>query len=189
MGLAFNLISPRRAMRILGRYDGWVSSVARRYGVPAAAVKAILYQEMTMIDLMDLVADFVVWTNLFHKKDSSTGYAQVFGYVGLNAANYAIDHDLATYESLGLSSPHRLDSRNGKDVRLVWRKLHGDAKANIELATLNLVVAADEVVGHTDFDVMTAEEMKLVLTRYNQDVRRVTPYGERAYRRYREFLG
>lgn len=181
------IISPKRAQRILQDYADWIDEVASRYGVPSAVIKAILYQEMTMMDVMDPVADLVAYLGILPKKDSSTGFAQIFGYVGLNAVNYAVDQGLASYESLGIDCGHRLDAGNNDDVRLVWRHLHRNPKANIEIATLNLLVAADEVVGHTRFADFSEDELKLVLTRYNADVRSVTPYGERAYQRYLEF--
>lgn len=184
-----HLISPGRANRILQRYSDWIDAVAARYGVPAAVIRAILYQEMTMIDLADPVVDLMVWSGVFRKKDSSTGYAQIFGYVGLNAVNFAVDRGMATYESLGITSDHRLDAGVARDVRLVWKKLWLDQKANIEIAALNLLMAADEMTGRIDFDGYLPDELKLVFTRYNADTRHITPYGERAYRRYLGFLG
>ena len=184
----FKPFSPTRAKRTLERYESWIQTVSTRYGVPEAVVKAILYQEMVQIDLVDYAADLAVGSGFFKKKDSSTGYAQIYGYVGLNAANFAVDHGLATYESLGIESDHRLDTNNLADVRLVWKKLHKNKEANIELATLNLLAAAYEVVGHGDFDRMSDEELKLVMTRYNADARHVTEYGERAFATYEAFL-
>lgn len=183
------LISPQRANGILARYEEWINAVSASYGVPTAVVKAILFQEMTMIDLADLFVDLAVWSGMFGKKDSSTGYAQIFGWVGLNAVNFAVDRDLATYESLGFEVGHRLDANNSRDVRMVWKRLRRDPKANIEIATLNLLVAADEMTGSTDFDSFSAEELKLVLTRYNANVKHVTPYGEQAYRHYLRYVG
>ncbi len=185
------LISQKRARKILDRDDEWIGVVCARYGVPPAIVKAILFQEMTMMDLLDPVADAVVASNLFGKKDSSTGIGQIFGYVGLNAANFAVDNGLTTYEALGIRSDHRLDPKNAKDVRLVWKKLRRNRHANIELSTLNLASIAHEVTGGTRpdiaWDALTEDELKLILTRYNADVHYVTRYGERAYNLYRAF--
>jgi len=182
------LISPKRASKIIARYGEWIDEVSGRYGVPAAAIKAILHQEMVQIDLMDPLADLAASIGIMGKKDSSTGHAQIFGHVGLNAVNYAVDHGLASYESLGIATDHRLDADDPKDVRLIWRKLRHDPKANIEIAALNLLVAADEMVGHTDFSTMSDDELKLVFTRYNANVKHVTPYGERVFGRYEAFL-
>ena len=182
------LISPKRAHRILEKHADWIETVSARYGVPSAAMKAVFFQEMTLMDVMDPIADFVAFTGVFPKKDSSTGIAQIFGYVGLNAANFAVDRGLATYESLGISAKRRLDPSNRADVRYMWRLLHHDAHANIEIATLNLLAAADEMVGRLDFETFSPEELKLVFTRYNADVKYITPYGERAYEYYLAFL-
>ena len=181
------LISERKAYRILDDLDGWIDTVAQRYGVPSAVIKAILFQEMTSIDHLDPLVDLVVLTGLTRKKDSSTGYAQIFGYVGLNAINYAVDRGLATYESLGIRTDHRLDPENRRDVKQVWLLLHRNRKANIEIAALNLLCAAEEMTGRTDFESFSEDELKLVLTRYNANVTHVTSYGERAYARYLEF--
>ena len=181
------LISQRKAAKILEKYNGHIRAVAARYGVPEAVIKAILFQEMTMIDAMDLVADLAVLMGPRFKRDSSTGYAQIFGYVGLNAANFAVDRGMATYESLGIASDHRLDPSNQRDVRKVWLKLFRNRKANIEIAALNMLVAADQMTGRIDFASFSADELKLVLTRYNANVKHVTPYGEQAFRRYKAF--
>ena len=181
------LFSDKKARAVLERESDWIATVSQRYNVPKAAIKAMLLQEMTMSDALDPFADFVAWLGFLPKKDSSTGYAQIFGYVGLNAVNYAVDHGLATYESLGIDVDHRLDPDNRKDVRLIWKKLHHDPHANIEIATLNLLAAADEMVGNTDFDSFTPDELKLVFTRYNANVKHITAYGEKAYRYYEMF--
>lgn len=181
------LFSDKKARELIEREGDWIATVSERYGVPCAVIQAMLFQEMTMSDALDPFADFVAWLGVFPKKDSSTGFAQIFGYVGLNAVNFAIDRGLATYESLDFDVDHRLDPDNRKDVRMMWKKLHHDPKANIEIATLNLLAAADEVVGRIDFDSFTPDELKLVFSRYNANVRHITAYGEKAYRHYEAF--
>ena len=181
------LYSDARARQIIESHEEWFADVSARYGVPEAAIKAIIFSEMTQIDALDPLADLAVRTGLVGKKDSSTGYAQIFGYVGLNAINYAVDHGLATYESLGVACDHRLDVSNEADVRLVWDLLHTDKRANLEVATLNLLVAAEEMVGRADIAAFAPTELKLVFTRYNANVDHVTPYGERAYHYYEAF--
>ena len=181
------LYSDKRAREVIDSYGTWIATVSGRYGVPAAVIKAMLFQEMTLIDAMDPLADIAVSMGLAGKKDSSTGYAQIFGYVGLKAANYAVDRGLATYDSLGISCDHRLDASNSDDVRLVWKLLNANPKANIEIATINLLVAAEEMVGRTDFENFDADQLKLVFTRYNANTHQVTPYGEQAYRHYESY--
>lgn len=182
-----NVISPKKAIRVLDRYGSWIQTVSLRYHVPVAAIKSILYQEMVMINCLDVAADLVVLLRIPIKSDSSTGYGQIYGWVALNAANYAVDQGMATYESLGIKSDHRLDPSNKKDVRKIWRMLYRSPYANIEFATLNIVAAAAEVLGRTDFDNFSEDEMKLVFTRYNANVHHITPYGERAFRQYQRF--
>ena len=182
------LISEKRAEKIINKYDEWISSVAERYKMPSAAIKAILYKEMTMTDLMDVLADAAVWTGLFSKKDSSTGYAQIFGAVGLDAVNYAVDRGLSDCESLGIRCDHRLDRSNIKDVRLVWRVLRFNRHANIEIASLNILSAAEEMTGRSDLADLTDEELKLTFTRYNANTRHITPYGEDVFRHYKRYL-
>jgi len=181
------LMSSKRAMEVLERYDGWIETVARRYSMPSALLKAILYQEMTQMDVLDPVADIAVQIAPRYSRDSSTGYAQIFGRTGLAAVNYAVDRGLATYESLGIDTVRRLDSGNARDVHKVWRKLHRDPHANIEVAALVLLMIADELLGRTDFETFTDNEVKLVMTRYNADVDYVTKYGEQAFGHYRQF--
>ena len=184
----FELISERRAEKIIEKYDAWISEVAARYSMPSAAIKAILFKEMIMIDVMDVLADLAVWTGLFSKKDSSTGYAQIFGAVGLNAANFATDRALTDYKSLGIHCSHRLDRSNIKDVRLVWKLLRFNRRANIEIASLNILAVAEEMTGRTDLSSFSDEELKLTFTRYNANTRQITPYGEDAFRHYQRYL-
>lgn len=183
------IYSPVRAERIIRRYDEWIRSVAARYDIPAAAIKAILFQEMTQIDLWDLAADAATYLGLFGRRDSSTGYAQIFGWVAVNAANFASDRGLTDYRSLGINTDHRLDPENAADVRMVWKRLHGSRKANMEFAALNLLCAAQEMTGRIDFASYSKDEMKLILTRYNANVTYITPYGEAAYRNYLRYAG
>ncbi len=174
-------ISPRRAEKILKKYDPWIDEVAGRYAVPPELIRAILFKEMTGTDIMDLAADLAVRTGLFRKKDSSTGFGQIFGYVGLNAVNFAVDRGLTDYKSLGLPEGRRLDPRKIADVRTVWRLLNRDPRANIEISALNLLCAAEEMTGRIDFANYTSEETKLILTRYNANIKHVSPYGEEVY--------
>ncbi len=180
-------ITPERAREILGEYASWIEEVSRRYGVPAAMIRAILYKEMTESDILDPLADLVVRTGLTSRKDSSTGYAQIFGVTGLRAVEYAVDRGLSTYESLGIETDHRLRDTDEEDIRLIWNRLHDDPCFNIEAAALNLLCCAEENAGRTDFSSFTEEEWKRVLTRYNANTAGITAYGEDTYRLMRDF--
>ena len=170
----WKLYSPSRAEKVIRKYNGWIRKVSASYKLPAPMIKAVLYQELTQIDLGDLAADLMVLAGIFGKQDSSTGYAQIFGRVALNAANFAVDQGLADYRSLGIESDHRLDPEDRRDVRKVWKMIHRNPRQNIELASLNLLSAAEEITGRIDFSSYSDEELTLILTRYNANVRHVT---------------
>ncbi len=178
------MYSSERSEAIIQKYDGWIHTVSGRYGVPAAAIKAILYMELVRIDILDPAADLAVWSGMFHKHDSSTGYAQIFGTTGVKAVNFALDRGIADYQQLRIPADHRLDENDPEDVKLLWQFLRKDKEANIEIAALNLLCAADEMTGRIDFDHYTDEEMKHILTRYNADTKEITRYGEEAFRHY-----
>ena len=195
------LYSEKKAERILRRYAPQLDAIAEKYAVPAAYIKAILYMEITGIDLFDPLADLLARTNqlpglgkakrggaLLEKSDSSTGYGQIFAYVAIDAINLAADSGDASYTELGLPEDHRLDGTAMADLRLVWWRLLRDPVFNFTAVALNLRASALEMTGRIDFASYGAEELKLVLTRYNGNFKEVSPYGEAAYRhclRYR----
>ena len=181
------VISQERAMEIIAKHYAWIEEVGMRYRVPPAAVKAVLFKEMTQTDLLDPLADLAVWTGLTSRMDSSTGYGQIFGRTGILAVNYALDQGLADYARLGIEADHRLSGENTEDIRLVWKKLSSDERFNIEICALNLRLCAQEMTGRTDFSSFSDEEYRLTLTRYNADVKYVTDYGEDAFRLMRMF--
>lgn len=173
---------------VIEQNRSWINSVAARYRMPSASILAVLRLEMERIGTMDLAADLAVSTQIFSKKDSSTGPMQIFGRTGVHAVNFAVDKGLTTYAALGLRTDHRLDEHSIADVHLVWIRLHQDVRANIEIAALNLLCCAHEMTGRLDFGSFSASELKLVFTRYNQDTDSITAYGETAYGYYLFYL-
>ena len=208
------LYSVRKTKRIIDSCSPWIETVTARYGIPAACVKAVLRREIADIDLFDPVADTLVWFHwlffdlhrrlyrlglvkseeprprrgLLGKKDSSTGYGQIFAFVAIKAANYALERGLEEEGPLGLAPGERLSPDSDRDRERMWRRLGRDREYNIRMSTLNLISAGEEVNGHTDFGRYTPEEMKRMFTRYNADTRTITPYGEEVYRYYREYI-
>ena len=170
----WKVYSERRSKRVLTRLRPQIRAICRRFQVNPFCLEAILHEEMARMDLLDYVADLAVWLRL--KEDSSTGLGQIFGYVGLEAANYGIQAGLITPQELGLPD-RRLDGKDPEDVRRVWKKLNLNRRANLTLSCLNLVCCAREKAGKTDFGSLTDQELKLVLTRYNANVDHVTEYG------------
>ncbi len=211
----FKLYSKKKAKQIIETYGGWITHVSETYSVPEAYIKAILYKEIIEINLLDPLADFAVKTywvryglrkrlyqkgfvkraeprfrhGILGKKDSSTGYAQIFAYVAINAANFGADRGIATYNSLGICSDHRLSGENSDDLYMMWSLLSKDRKANIALASLNLISAAEEMNGHIDFDRYSEEEIKRTFTRYNANVRYITKYSKETYGYYLGYSG
>ena len=92
---------------------------------------------------------------------------------------------MTSYAALGLQADHRLDEHRASDLFLVWNRLHRDVHMNIEIGALNLLCCADEMTGRLDFSSYTPVDLKRIFTRYNQDTREITAYGEAAYRYYR----
>ncbi len=200
------LYSEKKTERILAAYADWIETVCERYAVPSAMVKAVLRKEIAEIDLLDPVADLLVrlyWLRrrlfgrgvaakrrgILGKRDSSTGYAQIFAYVAVNAANYALDRGLDDAAGLGLPEDRRPDGANENDLRAMWLRLKRDRKFNIQMGALNLISAAEEMNGHTDFARCTPEELQRAFTRYNAGTDRVTAYGKEVYGYYLMYGG
>ncbi len=183
------LYSTRAAERIIRRYGETIDRIAARYELPAPFIRALLYTELVRIDVLDPLADLLVRINhgngkgLLHKRDSSTGYGQIFGFVAVNAVNFAVDRGLEHSADLGLPE-RRLDPDDPADVFLVWNRLNREPEFNIALSALNLISAAEEVTGRIDFSDYSPDEIRRIYTRYNGTVPHITPYGEEAYNHY-----
>ncbi len=191
------LYSAKKTERILAGYGDWIETVSERYSIPSAMIKAVLRKEIADIDLLDPVADLLVrlyWLRrrlfgggaarrrgILGKRDSSTGYAQIFAYVAINAANYAMDRGLDDAAGLGLPEGRRPDRANEDDLCAMWYRLARDRRFNIRMAALNLVSAAEEMNGHTDFARFTPEEFQRTFTRYNANTDHITAYGREVY--------
>ena len=197
------LYTPAKIEAILRRERDWTEELSRRYGIPAAAIRAVLGQELSQMDLLDPLADLAVecyWLRYrlrrrlgcrdprprlrrgpLGKRDSSTGYAQIFAYVAIRAIRFAQERGLAAPgEPADLGS----DPDDPEKLREIWLRLHRDRRFSTECAALNLLCAAEEMTGRLDFAGYRPEEWKLIFTRYNADTRRITPYGEAVYQRY-----
>jgi len=179
------LFSPKKTEEILARLSPLIDRISGDYDVPAACIRAVLYREMTEIDLWDPAADLAVL--LFGRADSSTGYAQIFGRVAVRALAFADARRIETWERMGFERP--LSDADPADVRRMWLRLNREAEFNLRMGTLNLLAAADEVVGNTDFSGMTPDELKRAFSRYNASTSSVTGYGEAVYAYYLRFCG
>lgn len=179
--------------KIIRRYLSDIMAAESAYGVPAACIQAVLYQELTGMDWLDPLADLAVacywrfqplWDRLRlpAKRDSSTGYGQIFAATAICAINFAYERGM---NDLPISAPLDMKSSMGT----VWRRLHGDMHFNIRCIGLCLLQAADEMTGSTDFGSFSQEELQLVFTRYNAKAQRITLYGKETYGHYQTFQG
>ncbi|MBR1585495.1 MAG: hypothetical protein IJ662_08155 [Clostridia bacterium] len=198
--------SPKRAEKIIERLHPLIQRTEDAWGVPAPYLQAILYQEITHIDYLDALADGAVacyWARYalgqrlgrkapsakgwLGKRDSSTGYAQVFAFVAIRVMAFAVDQGRAGWAQWGFDHP--LTADRPADLRAVWRRLHTDRAFNLTAAALHLLFAAQEQTGRIDFSSYSPEEIQRIFTRYNADTRAVTPYGREAYAHYLRYLG
>ena len=189
----------KRIKRIIEGCGEWIKSIEERFGLPSAALKAILRQELSQIDLIDLAADravIVYWrfyrlfrrVPRFGKRDSSTGCAQVFASTAIDSLNFAFDRQLTDARSLGLIIDHKLQKTNPSDLCMIWQMLHRDRFFNVLCAALTLLAAADEMNGTIDFSRYTPRQWQLTFSRYNANTRQITRYGQQAYTGYQSFL-
>ncbi len=180
-----------------------------KYGIDPAAIKAVTLKEMSEINVADIFADLLVRLNhLFYtiggkkqgdprkkksflvKRDSSTGYCQIFARVALNALNYGCLRGMTTYRDAGVDMPEgSLEPSSFDDVFYIWKKLHRDRNFNFHMALLNLISAGEETVGHTRFGEYGEDDMKRMFSRYNANIRNITSYGEETYRIYKKLRG
>jgi len=196
------LYSDKKAKRIIGKCSALLYALEEEYHVPCACMQAILYQEITQIDLLDIAADWLVacfWLRYslrkkLHlaglprgKKDSSTGYAQVFAATAIRSMLYAQERGIIQSAAFAFLQEWPLRPDRPDDLQAVWKKLHCDKAFNLRMAALTLLHAAGEVTGAPSFDHLTPEEFQLVFTRYNANVNHITPYGQAAYHSFLDF--
>ncbi len=197
----FHLYSFASARKAIGRESAFIGRVAENCGLPAVWIKAILLKEMTELNEFDLLADFSVRVYYFFcrlaggkaflsipgKRDSSTGWAQIYAFVAIDALNFAADRGIAEYADFGLNPRHRLDKSCPEDRWHIWQRLNRDRHFNIEMCALNLLSCAEERTGRRDVFTFSEEECKQTFTRYNGTVPHITPYAETVWRYQRDY--
>ena len=202
------LYSPNRAERILRSLDSDIEGICRMVHLPSAVLKAVLYKEITDIDFFDPLADAIVafnWqrvhllnhlpdlegsqnkSSFFRKFDSSTGYGQIFARTAILAIRFATTHGIITTETLGLGKGQTFSPDSPADVFEIWKKLHRERSFNLACSALNLLFAAWEMNGRITFENFSPDELKRTFTRYNANVRQITPYGEVTYQYYLKY--
>ena len=202
------LYSPNRAERILRSLDSEIERICRMVHLPSAVLKAVLYKEITDIDFFDPLADAIVAFNwqrvhllnhlpdlegkqnksgFFRKFDSSTGYGQIFARTAILAIRFATTHGIITTETLGLGMGQTFSPDSPAHVFEIWKKLHRERSFNLACSALNLLFAAWEMNGRITFENFSPDELKRTFTRYNANVRQITPYGEVTYQYYLKY--
>jgi len=195
-----HLYTEQQALQALERCDGEIGRICAECSLPPACLKSVLMMELTRMDILDPLADTVVAVNWLgapllgsspntdsplQKLDSSTGYGQIFSRVAIEAILFAREHGIpcAVLQDL----PPALSPDNPGDLRLVWHRLRRDRVFNLSCAALNLLHCAWQMTGRLAFESYSPQEMKLIFTRYNADVKQITRYGEEAYAWYLRF--
>ena len=207
------VFSRKRIEAVLAGEAEWIACLEKKYALPRTYLQAVLFKEMSDIDMLDLLADAAVacyWFRygllsrcrralkkpplqsfpggLLKKRDSSTGFGQVFAYVAIRAISFSLKKGLdRSLKDFGLPDDHPPDERNPADLCLIWRRLNRDAAFNLRMAALNLLSAAEEMTGRIDFPSYSPEEIQLIFTRYNANARSVTAYGREVYQIYLSF--
>ena len=206
--MMIKLYSQNRAERILRSLDSDIEGICRTVHLPSAVLKAVLYKEITDIDVFDPLADAIVAFNwqrvhllnhlpdlegkqnksgFFLKFDSSTGYGQIFARTAILAIRFATTHGIITTETLGLGMGQTFSPDSPADVFEIWKKLHRERSFNLACSSLNLLFAAWDMNGRITFENFSPDELKRTFTRYNANVRQITPYGEVTYQYYLKF--
>jgi len=194
-----------RIQRILRRLRPQLAAIEAEYGVPVPCMQAILAQEMPQIDALDALADMAValyWLRwrvkkrllprlspakpLLGKRDSSTGYAQIYAVTAIGAICYAVSQGITDKSALGLSAAF-LDPKEPADLCRIWHRLRKDRVFNLRCAALNLLYAGAQMTGSDDLAAASPEELQLIFTRYNANALHITAYGRQAYQLYLAF--
>ena len=90
-------------------------------------------------------------------------------------------------ETLGLGKGQTFSPDSPADVCKIWMKLHRERSFNLACSALNLLFAAWEMNGRITFENFSPDELKRTFTRYNANVRQITPYGEVTYQYYLKY--
>ena len=186
-----------RIRRILARQESNMHRICAEYRLPCPCLMAVVEKELSEMDVLDRAADLAVllyWAHyaLFRhplphgKRDSSTGYGQVFAATAIRAVRLAVEKGWDDCAALGLD--HLPEAAAPDDLRRIWLRLHRNVDFNLRMAALTLLAAAEEVNGSADFSRFTPEQLMRAFSRYNANTHAVTSYGEAVYRLYLDRL-
>ena len=197
-----NLYGQNRTKKLIDQNSALIENICASYHLPPAYLKAVLRMELPEINVFDALADVLValnWgryslfgsfdlerhtRNPLRKFDSSTGYGQIFAQVAIEAILFAQSRKIPLF--LGVSD--ELFPFRPNDLKRIWARLHHDKVFNLSCAALNIIHAAFEMTGRIDFEGYNEREIKMTLSRYNGNAQIISPYGEKAYLFYLEYI-
>ncbi|WP_338898739.1 glycoside hydrolase domain-containing protein [Streptomyces sp. TG1A-60] len=122
------LFSTTEAFNLLMEHDHIVTSVAKKMRIRKAMVMCPLLWEIRKLQNLDFLFDHGVvtyhttvdWdpTDIYNKRDSSTGLGQIFAATAIKARNHLIDK--------GRITASVMNPDNDDDVWEIWQKLNGE---------------------------------------------------------------
>ena len=195
------IYNKNKAERIIKNDTVLIERICCSCHVPAPFIKTVLMMEVPEIDLMDFLADAAVeinWlryllfrtyhpkrhsNNPFRKYDSSTGYCQIFSQVAIESIVFARERGILAATDFS----DILTAENPDSLRSVWFRLKRDKAFNMTCCALNLLFCAYQMTGKIDFTDYSDNDIKLIFSRYNGNVKKITAYGEKAFLFFREF--
>jgi len=182
--------------------DTHFTAVAAQFGMRKALVQTVAFWERWREHPDDPVVDIAVQEQLEYKvefqewfngggvgspplnpglpEDSSTGFSQIFGAVGIKCRNWAIESSLMAGEPHSATSP--------QDMLFTWSELRTNVMFNVATAAAVLWWGATDVgVANIPRFELTEMEVKSTLARFNGTSAEATEYGVRTWHIYQVF--
>lgn len=169
---------PIESVNIVLDYDGLITRMARKLQMRKSFIQTAIAWEASAENILDVAQDLLVING--EVSDSSTGVGQIFGWVAINARNWAIQQ--------GYLNDTIRDSNNQNDVSEIWHKLYNDRAFNIETCAYVLKWGAVVEKGYSSNMLnYTESQIKGTIARYNGTNDDAVEYGERNYAIYQAF--
>ena len=180
--------STNDALDVVFKYDERIAEVSKQLGIPKELIQTVLFKEIRMYDIKDVVGDLAVieyhtgvnttqlympnnipiqFNDIKKVRDSSTGLGQIFAKTAILAE-----------QSINNSS---LNYKNDKDILTIWNKLQNDSE-NIYYA--GLVLKAEAKGLGVDLGNASSSDLQKVLARYNGTDYRAKEYGAETIQYY-----
>ncbi|MGW4211534.1 glycoside hydrolase domain-containing protein [Lentzea sp. NPDC004789] len=120
------------AFNVIMKYDGLITELAQTLRMRKAAIQCPLLWEYRKFNSLDTAADAAVIAGV--DGDCSTGLAQIFAWVAIDARNQCIRD--------GIINGDIMNKDNSDHIKAVWNKLHYDPIYNVSTIPLVLIEAA-----------------------------------------------